>query len=422
MTFSEKVQELKAVPITPQLVSLLKATWEEYRFPVIGFMVLRVVLSLVAAIVANSPFIAGEVTLYTYDRPALSSWQEAVLGTWQHWDGFWYLKIATSGYEIPDFSPAFYPLYPLLIRLVGEATQSSFLASGIAISNVAYFIVLIMLWKLLALDFSADVRKRAMLYIMLFPTSYYFFAVYTESLFLALAVSAFYFARKGNWMVAGLIGMFATLTRNTGMALALPFAIEYMRQRNFDLRKIGFDCLAIGLIPFGLAIYMGYQWMVLEDPFAFSAAQVHWGRSFGMPWQTLADAWARAQEPPEPFMTEPIDHPFGMILYWSDQISNHAYNFVFTIPGLVLAFASLKMLRPSYSLFAFAAVIMPLFIPSEDIPLFSMPRFLVILFPLFITLSLLVGTRVWLHRTILLAFITLLLVFSIRYFAWYWVA
>ena len=43
----------------------------------------------------------------------------AAVDVWARWDSDWYLRIAEGGYAWPSSTPAFFPLYPLLVGGVG---------------------------------------------------------------------------------------------------------------------------------------------------------------------------------------------------------------------------------------------------------------------------------------------------------------
>ena len=102
---------------------------------------------------------------------------------------------------------AFFPLYPNLIRvvhyLVPLSGDAGWLLVGITVSNAALVVALIYLYQLVRLDFDQSTAARTVLYLCVFPTTLFLSAVYSESLFLALIVSAFYYARSGRWLVVG---------------------------------------------------------------------------------------------------------------------------------------------------------------------------------------------------------------------------
>src|SRR5471032_2484403 len=148
-----------------------------------------------------------------------------MLAVWGRWDAEHYIGIAEQGYHGTEV--AFFPLYPLLIRIVGSVTGSHLIA-GLLISNIASFFWLLFFYKLVEHQFNRQVAHRATFYISIFPTAVFFSAVYSESLFFALTVASFYYIRERKWLVAGAIGFFAALTRVEGVLLAVPFLIEWL--------------------------------------------------------------------------------------------------------------------------------------------------------------------------------------------------
>jgi hypothetical protein len=150
-----------------------------------------------------------------------------LLNVWGRWDAVHYLTIATQGYQGTDM--AFFPLFPLLIRILGSLVGNHLIA-GLLISNASFFFGLLYLYKLLEHEYDRSVARRAIFYVSIFPSAFFFSAVYTESLFFMLTVASFYYMRSHRWWIAGAIGFFAALTRVEGVLLAVPFAIEWYLQ------------------------------------------------------------------------------------------------------------------------------------------------------------------------------------------------
>src|SRR5207237_2063231 len=273
----------------------------------------------------------------------------------------------------PRSNAAFFPVCPLLILdihalLFLPANDYWWLVIAIALSNVALLIGLTYFRALLAMDFDQDLVSRAITYLLIFPTSFFFSVVYSESLFLALSVAAFYYARTHRWLLACLLAALATLTRSQGMILALPLLIEYLRERNFRLSKVGWNVTAFALIPaallafeFLLKLKFG-NWTVMFD------VQSIWGRHLMWPWHPLA--WFLRHAPPlSPEHHDKLDFGFLLVL-------------------LGAAIAGLRRLRISYSAYIWASVV---FFSCWGI-LGSIPRFDLVIFPLFIVFAL-VGAR-----------------------------
>src|SRR5581483_9198055 len=212
-----------------------------------------------------------------------------LLAVWGRWDAEHYLGIAQQGYS--GFEPAFFPLYPLLIRIVTTLTGSHLIA-GLIVSNTAGFFALLYLYKLVAHEYNRQVAQRAVFYVSIFPTAIFFSAVYSESLFLFLTVGSFYYVRERAWIKAGLFGFFAALTRSEGVLLAVPFLIEWLvafREGGREFARYWFDdivkpLVGMALVPLGLGVYMAYLWVLTGDPLRFSHVQTHWDRHAAAPW------------------------------------------------------------------------------------------------------------------------------------------
>ena len=320
------------------------------------------------------------------------------------WDAGWYVDIARDGYQFqPGFpsNAAFFPLYPLLLRAVHAPLflpQNDYwwLVTAIAISNMVLLIGLTYFRALVALDLDSEIASRAVTYLLIFPTSFFLSSVYSESLFLALTVGAFYYARKEQWLLACSFAALGTLTRSQGIIVVLPLLIEYLSQRSFSLRKVGWNITAFALIPAALLAFALFlklkfgNWTVIFD------VQGTWGRRLMWPWHPLA--WFLRHAP----SLSPEHH---------DKL-----DFCFLLLLLAAAIVGLRQLRPSYSVYLWTAVT---FFSCWGM-FGSIPRFDLVIFPLFIVLAL-IG-----NRTIRLGYIVvssmLAALFMLMHSRWNWVA
>ncbi|MBU1127112.1 hypothetical protein KKF11_02105, partial [Patescibacteria group bacterium] len=134
-----------------------------------------------------------------------------------NFDGMHYLSIAKHGYGI--YQQAFFPLYPKLIALLSPVFLGRDLLTALFINFVGLFFACFFFYRLAKLDFSLKVSRRALIFLLIFPTAFYFSAIYTESLFLMLILGSFYFGRTRKWLLAGVLGMLASLTRLPGVFL-----------------------------------------------------------------------------------------------------------------------------------------------------------------------------------------------------------
>lgn len=155
-----------------------------------------------------------------FPKPELSYWSR-----WANWDGKAYQDIALTGYE--PVLTVFFPFYSILIKTLTLVGISSFWA-GFLISNTATILAMFFLFKLILLDFKESIAKKAILALIIFPTSFYLVSLYNESLALFTIVAAFYFTRKKKWGWAAIFAGFASITRLTGLAAIIGIFFEYL--------------------------------------------------------------------------------------------------------------------------------------------------------------------------------------------------
>lgn len=364
---------------------------------------------LVTFVMTRLPIIViaelASVTIAQRPGSHVAESSNALLAVWGHWDSVHYLDIARRGYAGTDM--AFFPLYPALIRLVGNVVGNDLIA-GLIISNVALFFGLLFFYKLVEHQFNRAVAHRAIFYISIFPTAVFFSAVYTESLFFALTVASFYYIREHRWVTAGIVGTFAALTRSEGVLLAVPFAIEVfsairagsLAQFFGSPKRLARIVLGAVAIPLGLAAYMAWLWVLNGDPLYFSHVQSHWNRHFAPPWVSAQHALRIVAHAKSPLVA-----------------ANQTIEIVFTILMIGVLAAGLRRLRPSYSAYMALSVVIPMSTSS----LMSMPRFALVLFPMFALLAVW-GNRTWVHNAIVAFSLPLLGLFTVLFADWYWVA
>jgi len=344
--------------------------------------------------------VIAELAAVTIGQRAGAHVQESsnqLLNVWGRWDAVHYLTIATQGYSGTDM--AFFPLFPLLIRILGSLVGNH-LVAGILISNASFFFGLLFLYKLLEHEYDRSVARRAIFYVSIFPSALFFSAVYTESLFFMLTIAAFYYMRAHRWWLAAAIGFFAALTRVEGVLLVVPFAIEWYSQYKPKLEKHYKDLLPAALIPVGLFTYMAYLWVLVGDPLYFSHVQVHWGRHLAAPWASVINAVHTMLHATQP-----------------QTIANQATELAFTALMIGVLISGWKQLRPSY----IAYMALSILIPMSTSSLMSMPRFALVLFPMFAILAR-DGERPWVNNLIVAFSLPLLGLFTVLFVDWYWVA
>jgi Mannosyltransferase (PIG-V) len=213
---------------------------------------------------------------------------EGFFQMWGRWDAQHFLVVAEHGWSGPDALPArpaaFFPFYPLGIRALAAIGLDPILA-GMLISTAATIVACAFLIRLADEEFGGGAGRRAALYLLLFPTAVFLAAPYSEALFLAGAIPAFYYARRGRWMMAALPLALATGSRAAGMFLLAGLAFEWLRQAIRDRRidpgkaRAAATALLLGSIP--LIAYGLFLWKVRGTPWQYFTDQSEgWGRNF----------------------------------------------------------------------------------------------------------------------------------------------
>lgn len=298
--------------------------------------------------------------------------------TWANFDGVHYLTIAKYGYSA-QFTQAFFPLYPLILGF-GELVNKewNFIVTGLLISFTAFFLGVFLFRKLLAKDYHRVVVQRSLWFLLIFPTSFYFAALYTESLFFLLVMGALLFAREKRWWLSSIFGAAATATRVTGIFLLPALLWEFYDSRKSDLsfrenlKKLIFSPI-LYLVPLGLLSYMVYLQRIFSDALYFFHAQSVFGaeRSGGklvFPLQTIA-RYAKI------LLTVPVSQSGFWIAVW--ELSALLFGIV------LLIMAHKRRVRRSYLLFSWGVLILPIVTGT----LSSFPRYLLLIFPTYIVMG-----------------------------------
>lgn len=374
------------------------------RWEIVGlFLVTRVMLVLVTYF--------GYILLTQPKYSSAPVHISVLLGSWYHWDAIRYLNIAQMGYHTLPFDLAFFPLFPLLIIAFGfPFGPGSYLLIGMIISNLALLGTMFFLYTLASEMGDSQTGRRTLLYLCIFPTAFFFFAAYNESLFLFFTIGGFVALRRQHWWLAGLAGALSALTRSAGLILVAPFLYELWVQRQqiktnwFTLLKATVPIL---LIPLGTALYCLYNWQLTGNPITFASVQWRWARFLSWPWEGIK------QNILDVFWQQ----PFGSFYQVHSLI-----DLVMTLGFLALTILGWRKLRTSYSIWLSLLFLYVLISPSigQDDALISNQRFVLEMFPAFITLALLGQRYTRLHQTILWAFPVLLGIFSLLFVLGKW--
>jgi hypothetical protein len=354
-----------------------------------------------------------------------TGWLGSFFNPWAHWDGVWYIKIATSGYADSDGSTAFFPLFPMMLRYIGVLLRGNMLITGILISLLCYAGCVWLLYRLVRRDFDDSLASRTVIYLAIGPLSFFLQAVYTESLFLLLSLACFVFAREGRWRLAGVMGLLATLTRSTGVLLLIPMAYYYYQGRGWKLRKTDSHVANLLMVVEGLLVWMTYLALAFGKPLAFSTAQAQWERGVGAPNYTVTRAIVSTVWGLRKIVSAEYYRLFWEVPRPGSQYANvgtNIFNLLFLVGAALLLWYGARRLPRAYSWYALAALAYPLFFPSKFVPLMSYPRFTLTVFPLYVALALYTRDRPRAHKVVVVGGVLLLIGLTAKFAVFSWVA
>lgn len=313
---------------------------------------------------------------------------------WANFDGRHYIRIATLGYQ--HFNYAYFPLYPSLISLLGHLVHAPHLYLGITISVLSLVFACFFVYRIACLDYNSQVATTTLFLLSVFPLSFFYHSVYTDSLFLLVSTASFYYARRGRWITSGLFAALATSDRITGITLLPALLVEWYMQNvkkplhlNEVLQKFintGLKTQIIGLT--GISVYMFYLYRKFNDPFVFQKSMVAWKQG-------------DIVFPPQ------VIFRYFKIFYFVDY-----HSLVFWIAALefgsfflylALSIYVWRKVRVSYGVFMVLLVCMVTFTGT----LAGTPRYILHLFPAFIGLALIVRKKPFLLYALSILFLSL---------------
>jgi hypothetical protein len=403
------------------------------------------------------------------------------------WDAAWYLVIAHYGYR-PDLGAftssrtAFFPLYPLGLGALARIGLPP-IAAGVLLSVAALALALYGIHRLTTLELGragaangVEAARLAVLVTAFAPMAFFFSAVYSESLYMALSVGLFLCARRGRWAWVGVLGALATATNGAGIVLLLPAAMLYLygprEDRGPDFQPgrsaitgpgrrsapvgaaplpaaptriaLGYvqivrsriaapiaaryrlrrDFLWLAMMPAGLGLYMAYLACSGGEALMPFHAQDVWGRHFAGPYLGVWDGSKAAVAGARQLLSFQRAHVYFPAAGGSPTIvaGHNLMLFAFLGAAVPMAIGVWRLLPRAYGAYVVAALALPLSYPVASQPLMSLPRFLVVLFPLSIWLGAWLAAHPRARVPVLAGSGVLMACFVAQFATWHWVA
>lgn len=328
----------------------------------------KIILLLVAYLATLILPLQKTFTAYNYGvNPNYYLW------IWGNFDGYHYMEIAERGYRQLEYG--FFPLFPLLIRGAVNLFKIPYLVAGQSISLICFLFSFWIIYKLLKIDKKEYLFNILLLVILFFPTSFFYSAIYNDSLFLLLAILTIYFARKKKWIAASALGSLATLTRLNGLALFFLIVLEYIDEQKIkkavSFKNIVRDKIySVSLIPFTFAGYFIYIAKTSGNWNSLSQSMNIWGQNKAVfPLQVF---WRYLKIL---FLTKINSSNFFVAFF----------ELFFVLFYIYILIWSFKKIRLSYWIFFAVSILIPMLTGTFQ----GMPRYGLHIYPFFLALTML---------------------------------
>ena len=395
--------------------------WESARLALITVVAARMILGVWAVAVPQfrSPVEPASTSGSPYlDAPRIDGGAAGLLlGPWQRFDTQRYVRIARDGYITPDDSH-YPPLYPSLIRIGAAPFGSGPIArmfAALAVATLAAFGLFFLFHQLALREVGNAGARHAVLFLALFPTGFFLFAGYSESLFIFLALASFVSARDGRFGRAGILGALASMTRLTGWCLALPIAWEaYVRWKGSRTNEspvgeqFGSSKMLFALASAALPIVATAGFLVFRRNLGFPPLDetfgTHWYRTPGVPGQDLVTA--------------------ARILFFGGAGRSDTLpllvDFASAVGMLIATPFVFRRFGTSFGLYMAGILFFLLLATSSVLPLYSVARYVLPLFPAFLLFGMVMTNRPVSRRVLLACSFCLWLLFSAMFFSRNW--
>jgi hypothetical protein len=284
------------------------------------------------------------------------------LSLWQRFDTNWYLAIAQFGYGAIDGDIHFAPLYPALIHLF--AGGKNFYLIALAISNFALLGALVSLHRITCQNFDLPVATRTTIYFILFPTAFFLFSAYAESLFVLIALWTLQTLERRAWLWTGLWCFCAILIRLQGIALMVPIVYTIWSERQTEGRIARGVMLILSASAMGIYLFLRF---VTGDVSMIPMAEPIFFARLVLPWENYFYA-----------IQTILAGPFQFV---------DLLNFGVTTLSILALVIGWKKIPRTFALYTAASIIVLTMRLVETQPLNSMVRYTLTLLPIFMLMG-----------------------------------
>jgi hypothetical protein len=310
-------------------------------------------------------------------RPVHQSWN--VIDLHDRWDAYWFLDVAQNGYYLRDekgiSNVVFFPLYPLLVRMLGPLAGGNLVLAGWILSGLFLGLAVCQLTRLTR-EFHPEIDPQLpAAFLLVFPAAFFLNAVYSESLFLFLSLSTVLWARRGHFVLASVCAALASATRVAGVFLCVLLAVEFVHAHGWRA-LLTRRAWPLALAPAGALAFFVYHWIAFGDFFLYLKAQRLYGRDFEM---------------------EAVDYAIRN----NPDLVNTVYDLAFTAVAVLLGIVALIRMRTSYGVYMLVSLGVALSSGTD----LGVARYSMVLFPIYFIAAGIrssVGRGAWLFGSTLL--------------------
>lgn len=328
---------------------------------------------------------------------------DAIPDSFTRWDGRHYINLIEKGYTgyIEDgrhLFLVFYPLYVWVSRIVRLIVPNTIIA-GLAVSIFSYALGCCYVYCIAAQRLGRDTARDSIILLSLYPFSFFYGTIMTEGLFLLTTSAACCYAMQRRWILYGIFGALAALTRMTGILVIVPAVVELIsevRPLEKPLRFIK-RLPAIAMPLLGALGYLLLNWYVDQDPFAFRVHQAHWYQGGMWVSKVLRYLWN--------YFIDNLTTSNGFAV-WLPELLLFAVSFI-----IIAVSVRNKKIPPSMLAYTFCCLVANYSLSW----LLSAGRYLSVCFPLFILGAVLIKDRPKLRQAVYTAEAVLLGIYFYAY-------
>ncbi len=379
------------------------------KWALISFLILRGLSIVIVAVLASFPIEIKPTfseASYAYNELSdINNFSKNFLAPWFRWDTVHYLEISQHGYDYYPSQSAWPPLYPFLIKLLSFVIHPPIL-SAISLSNLFCILAFYELFLFTFEMFDEYHAKRAVLFMVFFPSAFYLVAGYSESLFLFLTIVCFRYIQKEKWASAGILCGLATFCRVQGILLLIPIVIKAFEQKKKESINLNF-LPSLLIAPFAYGLFSLYSKFGLRQNWPWKALLNNWELHFGWPWEGIFGNITA-------IFTKTLSYQFSLPVVQFINLSA----VIFSIYLLVRFWKKFPLWLNVYNLLCLILFLSK--VDNQSI-LVSTVRYLISIFPIFISLSFALRNKYSVYVYTAIAIIMQSIMLSLFYF-WAWAA